>query len=129
MFPFLLFSNIIHKFSHMRNCEKNRIIRLLQKLGIFCSSEDHKLHHIYPNTKYCVNTKFLNPILDNIGFWRLLEFIVSLFGIKVDRKNGYGYFKSTHIHDWTEKEKCPRVINKKEKVFLINTLSKLNGEC
>lgn len=123
MFPFLLFTNIIHKFAHMRDCEKNSILKFLQKIGLFCSSKEHHLHHTIADKKYCVNTNYLNPILDNLGFWKLLEFIISLFGIQITRKKPYNGYSKTYVHKNTEKTNCPPIINTKEKLFLHEKLN------
>jgi hypothetical protein len=82
-FIFGSFSNNFHKLSHMRDCEKIWIVKQLQHIGMLCSSSEHREHHVYGRNKYCVNTNYLNWILDPIGFWRILEYLIDCaFNIK-----------------------------------------------
>lgn len=70
-------ANQIHKWAHMsdRNTNKPRIIKFLQKCYVLQTPMHHGQHHRKPNdSHYCTVTHFLNPILDNIKFWRVLEF-------------------------------------------------------
>jgi len=67
-------ANQIHKWSHVSSGRVPAGIRLLQKLYVLQSSTHHLAHHRgEKNTRYCVITPFLNPVLDNAGFWRALE--------------------------------------------------------
>ena len=53
---------------------------------IYLISHKHGYHHTSPyNINYCVMTNYLNPILNKIKYWEFLEWIISLFGIKVVR--------------------------------------------
>ena len=109
LFIFSVTSNIIHKFSHMRDCENNYVVRELQKIGIFCSHNQHKIHHQLSTEKYCVISGYTNYILDNIYFWRFLETIIFLAtGIKPSRKLGYDGYKEIHnyMHE-NNKLECP----------------------
>lgn len=83
------FANLVHRFAHMR--KPMWPIRSLQMVGIFQSPAHHWEHHhakawddfggyFYYLTqrqeskrRYCVMTDWLNPVLDWVGFWRLLE--------------------------------------------------------
>jgi hypothetical protein len=96
---FCIFSNVIHRFSHMRKCEKNSLLKILHKTGILCSSEQHKEHHHLSNEKYCVITEFNNYYLDKINFWRGLEHGIYLFtGVKPNRKGKYSDYEKIHNH-------------------------------
>lgn len=106
---FVLVSNVIHRFSHMRDCENNEIIKVLQKTGLFCSHEYHSVHHKDSDTRYCVISIYSNIILDSIGFWKILESIIyTVFGIIPEKKLGYDKYKSiqNHMHK-KSKEICP----------------------
>ncbi|MFN9421301.1 MAG: fatty acid desaturase CarF family protein [Pirellula sp.] len=48
------------------------------------SPKHHAQHHIEPfESKYCVMTDWLNPILDRLDFWRRLEEIIwKVFAIR-----------------------------------------------
>jgi hypothetical protein len=109
LFVFMVLSNLIHRFSHMRDCENHTCVKLLQKCGIFCSHEHHSLHHRLSNEKYCVITEYNNYILDTLLFWRGLEYMIFLFtGISPTRKQGYDDYIEIHNHmHENAKLKCP----------------------
>jgi len=85
---FSTFGNLIHRWTHQRRLIWP--IRALKMIGLFQSKDHHWAHHhdahgsmksfvIRPNKKeeaterYCVMTDWLNPILDRVGFWDILE--------------------------------------------------------
>lgn len=109
-FVFACIGNLFHRFTHHRECESHYIILQLQKLGIICSHEHHRVHHATrPDGRYCVIFPINNYILDNIYFWRILEVIVGMFGLKPDRKSVYKDYESIHnyMHE-DSKKKCPK---------------------
>lgn len=64
-------ANEIHSWAH-RRC--NWLVRLFQRIGIFQSPRHHSVHHKKPfNTNFCVMTNFLNPVLNFLCFFPLLE--------------------------------------------------------
>jgi hypothetical protein len=103
-------SNIFHRFTHMRNCEKHPILIALQKTGLMCSHEHHSIHHTTePDGKYCAVTNYTNYFLDSINFWRMLEHGIYLItGIQPSRKKGYDDYSEiqNHIHA-NAKLECP----------------------
>jgi len=106
---FTLIMNILHKYSHMRDCEKNVIIRTLQRYKILCSHEYHRLHHNNVSEKYCVLTEFNNYYLDTFYIWRIFEYLIIIFtGVHPSRKPKYeDYYKiHTDIHEKSKLE-CP----------------------
>ena len=73
--------NEIHAWSHKR--PKWTIIRLMQDMKLLISPEQHAKHHRKPyNTNYCTITNWLNPVLEVMQFWRTLECILAVVGIK-----------------------------------------------
>jgi plasmanylethanolamine desaturase len=67
-------ANQIHKWSHMNPTKIPIFIKYLQQLRIIQAPKHHANHHRdKKNTHYCVITDFTNPLLDNSGFWRMLE--------------------------------------------------------
>jgi hypothetical protein len=78
------FANGVHRFSHMPPGRVPRPIKLLQRTGIFLSFNHHAGHHyrggkvvLKENAthRYCVMTNWLNPILDGVKFWTMLEWV------------------------------------------------------
>ena len=102
-------ANILHRFSHMRDCENVWIVRTLQKVGIICRHQHHSMHHTLGDQKYCSILEHTNTLLDTLLLWRGLEMIVYLFtGIKPSRKGNYEDYNSIHnyMHENTKLE-CP----------------------
>ena len=70
--------NQVHKWAHQTRKENGRFISFLQDARILQTSHHHALHHTDPkNSHYCVVTNILNPVLDGIGFWDGLEWIIA----------------------------------------------------
>ena len=76
----LLFSvcaNQVHKYAHSSAPENGPLIRALQRVGTVQSAQHHAKHHQgKKNIRYCALTDYLNPILDGIGFWRVVEWLI-----------------------------------------------------
>ena len=108
--------NIIHRFSHMRDCENNEIVKFLQKIGLILNHESHGVHHEEANQKYCIATIYTNFVLDSLHFWRMLEYIIYLItGIKPKPYAPYDLYYP--IHDYrhiNSKLKCPDKPTKKD---------------
>lgn len=104
-----ILANILHRFSHMRDCENGWIVRTLQKCGIICSHEHHSLHHKGINQKYCSITEYSNYILDALSFWYGLEYIIyQLTGLTPTRNKSYDQY--TEIHNYMHENStltCP----------------------
>lgn len=128
---FSIVSNIIHRFSHMRECENNFFILFLQRTGILCSHAHHSLHHNSIGEKYCVISEYNNYILDNIYFWKILEYIIYLLtNIKPTRKPSYDEYY--HIHNWMHtnaKLECPITPTKIDVEYLANNLKAYKNSC
>jgi len=77
-------ANQIHKWAHRSASENGPLIHLLQTLRLIQTPRHHAKHHADPkNSHYCVITDFLNPVLDAVGFFGLLERCVwVLFGVR-----------------------------------------------
>ena len=75
VFVFLFINaNQIHKWSHINRTKIPYLIKFLQQLRIIQTPRHHANHHRgKKNTHYCVITDFTNPLLDKLGFWRVLE--------------------------------------------------------
>jgi hypothetical protein len=54
--------------------------KVLQEIGLFQSPKHHALHHRPPHSRgYCILSDWLNPVLDEVGFWRL-------FGLRANKE-------------------------------------------
>lgn len=100
---------IIHRISHMRDCELSFPIKVLQKLAIISSHEHHKVHHEISDLRYCAVTPLTNYLLDYIQFWRYPEAIVFLFtGISPKRRLVYNDYLEIHNELHANSQKlCP----------------------
>lgn len=103
-------ANLFHRFSHERECETPPFIYKLQKMGVLVSHEHHREHHANEvDGKYCPIFPITNYILDTIYFWRFIEFIIAIFGMKPSRKPSYNHYApiQNHMHE-DAKKKCPK---------------------
>jgi ubiquitin-conjugating enzyme E2 variant len=85
LFSFLVANaNQIHKWAHSSHAERGVVIRALQHVYLLQTPRHHARHHSgEKNTHYCVITNFLNPILEEVEFWKRLERINhALFGLE-----------------------------------------------
>jgi plasmanylethanolamine desaturase len=71
----------IHKWAHQAG--RPRFVRMLQRTRLFLSPNHHSRHHSGPHlTHYCITTGWMNTLLDGIGFFRKLEWLLLKFGIR-----------------------------------------------
>ncbi len=74
-------TNLFHKWAHQEKPSAG--VRRLQRLRLVLEPEHHQLHHTRPFDKhYCITNGWLNPLLNRVGFFRKLEAVLSLIGIK-----------------------------------------------
>jgi hypothetical protein len=77
-------SNQVHLWSH--SSAPPRLVQWLQRYGILQSRSHHGLHHKRPYaTRFCTVTNYLNPVLDGVGFWRGLEWLIVRCGVTMQR--------------------------------------------
>lgn len=76
-------ANQFHKWTHQNRNENGFLVRLLQRVYLLQTPRHHGRHHSgEKNTHYCVITNFLNPLLEEIEFWKRLEQInAKVFGL------------------------------------------------
>jgi hypothetical protein len=81
---FVSFVNLTHRWAHMPPAKLNPAVKFMQWTGLFIDMRQHNKHHIVgrklaekENSRrcYCAMTSLLNPVLDRIGFWRMLAVI------------------------------------------------------
>lgn len=85
------FGNEFHCWSH--NKKNYWLVEFLQDTCIIQTKSHHHKHHIKPySCRYCVITNLLNPILEIVNFWRILELVLSpLVSVKRGDANRKGY--------------------------------------
>jgi ubiquitin-conjugating enzyme E2 variant len=67
-------ANQVHKWAHRTREENGPLIGTLQRLHLLQTARHHGRHHQGSrDSHYCVLTNFLNPLLEEVQFWRRLE--------------------------------------------------------
>ena len=67
-------ANQFHKWTHMPLKKVPAPIRWLMKIHVIQDARHHVQHHsAVKDTAYCVITPWLNPFLDSLHFWRMIE--------------------------------------------------------
>ena len=76
--------NEFHAMAHRKKKDNWKIVRMLQRIGLLQSAKHHNFHHAAPfECRYCILTEYLNTLLDEIKFFRILEwFIFQIFRIR-----------------------------------------------
>lgn len=70
----------IHKWAH--SAERPWLLRAIQRVRFVLSPTHHSNHHSGPHlTHYCITTGWMNPVLDGIGFFRKLEWLLLKLGL------------------------------------------------
>jgi ubiquitin-conjugating enzyme E2 variant len=67
-------ANQMHKWAHRNPRENPALVTWLQRMHLLQSPRHHGRHHAgRKDSHYCVVTNFLNPLLEEVNFWRRLE--------------------------------------------------------
>jgi len=79
-------TNEIHKWAHRNPRVNGPLITFLQRIGILQSQRHHAQHHRGRQDRfYCAVTNYLNPILESIRLWDVLDaFMVR--GLRIRRR-------------------------------------------
>lgn len=92
---FASFGNLVHRWSHTPKRQLPRWIRGMQEFGLFISHEHHDAHHrsmkrLIPKHlagyKFCPMTDWMNPLLDGLRFWFVVEYLFEAIGVKTIEK-------------------------------------------
>ena len=68
----IFMTNQFHKWSHAD--DPPRIAVFLQRCRLILPPDSHDVHHASPyKTYYCITNGWMNPIIDRIQLWRILE--------------------------------------------------------
>jgi ubiquitin-conjugating enzyme E2 variant len=77
-----LLSNEIHCWWRRSPAQNGPVVGWLQRARLIQSPLHHARHHRGgKNTRYCVVTDFVNPVLDRVDFFPRLERIIARFGV------------------------------------------------
>jgi len=80
LFTIISLNDIIHKYAHVDEDKRPRIITFLQKIYILQSHDEHHWHHISPHeVNYCPITPHMNKILEYLNFWKYSENMVEKY--------------------------------------------------
>ena len=70
-------ANETHRWAHLPASEVPRAVRFLQGCGLFLSPAHHRRHHTKPfDRKFCTITNFVNPILEAVKFFKVMEWLI-----------------------------------------------------
>lgn len=73
-------ANEVHKWTHRTKAENGWFITWLQDWRLIQGRKQHARHHGgNRDSHYCTLTEFVNPALERIRFWRVLEWIITRF--------------------------------------------------
>jgi hypothetical protein len=100
-------SNLIHRFSHERDCRRPGVVTMLQRAGILCSRQQHSVHHKIPREKYSVILGFTNAVYDGIGIWKLFEKVLGAFGVRASHKLGVDSYVRDSLYEDAVSKECP----------------------
>jgi hypothetical protein len=74
-------TNVFHKWAHQEKPSAG--VRWLQRTRLILEPTHHQVHHTEPFEKhYCITNGWLNPLLNQIGFFRKLEAFLRFLGIE-----------------------------------------------
>lgn len=69
---FIFLTNQCHKWAHTENPPP--FIKRLQNWSLILSPENHNVHHTAPyKTYYCITSGWMNPVIERLHLWRILE--------------------------------------------------------
>jgi len=73
---FMVATNQFHKWAHADDVPL--LVRRLQRWGLILSPAHHDVHHARPHDQqYCITVGWMNPVLNNVRFFRAAEWIIA----------------------------------------------------
>ena len=68
-------SNEVHAWHH--GAGRHPFVQLLRDMAIVQTPQHHAKHHQPPyDGRFCVLTNLVNPVLDRLRFWRVIEWLI-----------------------------------------------------
>lgn len=105
---FVMWTNQIHKWSHLEPEQTPLVLKVLQKLHLILPPEHHQLHHKSPyDTYYCITTGWLNWPLAKLGFYRHAERVTTALLGLVPRQDDIGLKAALQLAPLVLSEKQP----------------------
>ncbi len=87
----IMLTNQIHKWAHMRRKDLWLPVRALQRAGVFLTVSEHAKHHTVPfESHYCITNGWMNGPLQRVRFFRTLERIIWRVSGMIPRENDIG---------------------------------------
>jgi len=73
---FVVMTNQFHKWAHSDT--PPRAARVLQRWGLILTPRHHDKHHAVPHDRhYCITVGWMNPVLNQLRFFRSLEWMIA----------------------------------------------------
>ncbi len=92
------FTNQFHKWSH--ESRPPALVAALQRWHVILPVGHHQVHHVAPYTKYyCITNGWLNEPLHQIGYFRVMERVISAVTGLVPREDDLGKKAATALVD------------------------------
>ena len=77
------FANVFHGWAHRSRKANGPLITVLQRTGLLQSRRHHARHHLGgKNSHFCIITNHVNPVLEAVQFFAILERGLALFGLQ-----------------------------------------------
>ncbi len=75
--------NAVHRWQHMRDCQRPAAVSLLMRIGVLQSREMHRSHHVgVPDGRYSPLLSFTNPVYDTLRVWDVLRALLRVVGLQ-----------------------------------------------
>lgn len=72
-------TNVFHRWAHAERT--SRVVQVLQECRLILGRRHHELHHARPfDSNYCITAGWLNPLLEQVAFFRRLEMVLAKLG-------------------------------------------------
>jgi plasmanylethanolamine desaturase len=96
---FTSFGNLVHRWAHDPYVKIPWFAKVMQKTGLFITANHHDGHHRHDGVlidkeastiRYCPMTNWVNPVLDYLEFWAIIEDILDLCRFRKSKGNDDG---------------------------------------
>lgn len=107
-------TNVYHKYTHQRDCERPRWVTRLMRTGVLVSRDIHVRHHTADaaTADYGIVVAPLNTLYDKIGIWKAFERALRTCGVHTCKKRGTRAYPVEEQHEYDTD--CPRPLTGEE---------------